>query len=249
MNVGRGRFTRAVCLVWVSLVAATVQATETLMFGYSYHGPPFHIGSDQVLEAGIVKDVSLAIADALSAKADFVNVPVKRVDQIMDSGKVDVLCMYHPHWVKRPDTYVWGPAIFHYREMYVATKDNELEAFDQLKGKVIGTNLGYEYGARTMQMFNSGQANRLEMVETSRLYELLGLRRINALIDSEVSFYYLRKLGLIDRQLMLSELEDAAYDLSCAINRKARLPAAKIVQAMSDLKAQGVFENIYSHYR
>lgn len=237
--------------LWLALsgICGSVQATEKLLFGYSYHGPPFHIGSDLQLKGGILKDVALAIAEAVEASPEFVNVPVKRADDLLTSGKVDLLCLYNPHWLAYPERYVWSTPVADYSEYYIAHRENSFHTYSDLSGKVIGTNLGYNYSPTTMRMFHEGTMQRLEMSEMERMYNLLSKRRIDALIDTDLSFYYLQKQGKIDHRLTLSDVADATYGLSCAISHESPIAPVALQESIQHLKNQNVFQRILNTYR
>ncbi|MCX4026396.1 transporter substrate-binding domain-containing protein [Endozoicomonas sp. SM1973] len=215
----------------LSLIYSLNATSNQVNIGYVEHGPPFHQLTNGKLTGGLVYDVASAIAANTGKQAYFMNLPTNRVDDFLVTGKTAMICFHNPMWVRSPKRFHWGPVMF-YRKEYFIIRNASPDIFDhqQLRGKSIATHLGYTYSKKTMALFKEGLTTRINKQKTALLYRLLKLNRVNALVDNEISFNYLKKQGVASG-LRLSSLVDKKYPLHCAFSKNSPAIAKQLINA------------------
>ncbi|ARU55820.1 ABC transporter periplasmic protein [Oleiphilus messinensis] len=233
-------------------IAIPLAATETtqLKIGFVDAGQPYNIKSGQLLVDGLNYEViQLILKEAKLGSAKIIGLPKLRVAEFLKNGKIQMLCLYSPKWMKSPLEVLWGPIITTFDEHFIILKKRSgIENHSQLIGKTVGGHLGYRYSDRFRTLVQSGQIQRNNYTETNKLYELLFLKRLYAIIDNQFSFTAMLNHESEYNSLRASKLIDKSYPVTCALSRQRKSESLHLLNAMNELKHAGKFDSIIDKY-
>jgi len=210
---------------------------------------PYGQFQDGELVRGIEFDIAHAVARRLQRKVHFVTFPVRRLNQAVQSGEVDLRCHISPAWTDFPERYVWSPALFMLTDVLIGRAGLPApDSLDSLPDQArVSTVLGYRY-RELDAVFASGRLQRDDTVGTENvLRKLTAGRTPYGVTDRLVLDWYRRHTpghGLADWQL---ENSQTAYRCGSPVN--SRVPAAALMRALDQLKSSGELERILARYR
>lgn len=130
-----------------------------LRWGFSpADGMPYVDIVDHQLQGGFTRQLGERVAQRLGLSLRFVETPNRRIDGFMASGHIHVICNSNPEWDSKPERYHWSPALFEEQDVLLQRDDRPaIRDFAELRGKTLGTSLGYVYADDLMQAFAAGK--------------------------------------------------------------------------------------------
>ncbi len=200
--------------------------------------------NDGQISAGIIKDISEAIAHKLGRTAKFISIPGKRVELSLASGEADGVCNVLPGWIK--GDFHWSRPLIPNALIVISHRDAPVvRSLGDLKGKRVGTVLGYRYPGL------EGIVDKVFLREDARTVQQVFMkmeagRNAHAIAERLEFDYELRA----NRELKLREdLVHDTYKTSCAFSRLSKIPFADVEQAIAMLVASGAIDLILARYR
>lgn len=196
------------------------------------------------ISGGIIKDVSEAIARKLGRTARFVSIPGKRVEFTLAAGEADGVCNVLPGWIV--GDFNWSRPLIPNAGLIISHRDAPVvRALADLKGKRVGTVLGYRYPGL------EGVIDKVFMREDARtvqqVFLKMGAGRNAHAIAERLEFEYEMRTN---KELKLREdLVFETYRTSCAFSRHSKIPFAEVEAAVGALFAGGAIDAIVARYR
>ncbi len=200
--------------------------------------------ADGKLSNGIIKDVSEAIAHKLGRTPKFASIPGKRVEYTLAAGEADGVCNVLPGWIK--GDFHWSRPLIPNAGIIISHRDAPVvRALADLKGKRVGTVLGYRYPGL------EGVIDTVFLREDARtvqqVFMKMGAGRNAHAIAERLEFEYEVRTN---KALKLREdLVFETYKTSCAFSKLSKVPFAEIEQAIAALNASGAIDAIVARYR
>jgi len=86
--------------------------------------------------------------------------------------------------VHDPQRFHWSPPLYSEEDVRLThSQQPSIQSLEDLKGKVLGTQLGYVYSAPLMQAFAEQRITRQDVRDLSTSLNLLRKQRLDAVID------------------------------------------------------------------
>lgn len=233
-----------------SLVALEVKEPKIVFSFGSHNSAPYAIANGSNLVGGVIWDIANELADELNAQAVFVNIPRKRQEKYLSDGDIDVLLISNPKWLGSKGGLVWSEALFEESNVVVTLADPLLtiKSKQDLHGLDIGTIRGYKY-----QLIESDVAEnlitRFDVRELEANFGKLSLARIDALIDSSILVNYQLSQKKDSHRFKIAPLVISKHQIYAAISPLSSVDPKRIVEALKELKDQGVIEAIMQKYK
>lgn len=238
----------------IMLAPWQTQASEKAPLVFSYWtkaSAPFIFVEDGELASGIIKDIGEHLGKTFNRKVSFLELPSKRIEPYLISGEVDFDCITNPVWKDSPDAYLWSPVLFSGADRFIvrSAQESDIQEFADLKGKILGIYNGYVYNPKIMQMMAQDEVISVKADSVEKGMYLLGLKRIDALIDFGIILrYQLKNLENRD-DFRIATLPADEFDLFCAYSPKTDLSNEQIDQAFKTLSNDGAIDAILQKYR
>lgn len=206
--------------------------------------PPLLFEKEEEL-TGIVPEYTRALIEFLGHKGSMSLLPRNRIIKYFHQGSADFLCYASYAWADERDTYNWADTLFTKREWILgpAPMPKEIKG---LKGKTIGTMLGYFY-PDLEKMFKDGSLHREDgPSEEANLIKLRNNHLEYLIVDEVFLNYYKKHNPDIEKgreRLLLRE-----YPVSCALSKKGRVTVKDLNKAIAKLKSSGKLQEIFKKY-
>jgi ABC-type amino acid transport substrate-binding protein len=207
------------------------------------NAPPLDMFKDGELVSGIVKDIGDAVATRMSLQAVYVSLPRKRIEEAILSGEVDAICYASPAWY--PRGLRWSSSVIENDDLIVSSPEvPALTAVAQLRGKTIGTVLGFVYPQLDGQIGN----HYLRDEAPTAAYSLRKLRqgRIDyAIVDSLTLGWEARANPAVKK---LPTLVLADNHAQCALAETSSIAFTSFNKAVDSLLQDGTIAHILGRY-
>lgn len=203
---------------------------------------------------GIYVDTIRLVCKRLNIQPEFRLYPWKRCIQMVKTGKADAI--FPPFFTKERAGFLYFPSepMSYTRNVVFARKNSRLivEHLDDLKGLLVGVNLGYSYGSE----FDTYKENLTLDISIDEKMQILKLsrespKRIDVAVVSEEPFMFLaKKLGyseLFEIVHILSE-QPSYIAFSKATGETGRLLSEKFYDILYKLKNEGEIKKIEDSY-
>lgn len=210
-------------------------------------GPFWVINQKQKTHNGIFADVLDEISRITDYK--FVNygyLPPKRIRRLFENGDVQIECCISPTWrasVKEIDTQLWTDPVLRTQEVLIFPK-NLAFPFHQpsdLKGKTIGTILGYGYHLENIFI-------RYDVPKPMNLVKLVAKNRLPAAILNLQETLYLMRDNPLREKIEISENYFSDLSLHMRVHRKNSYMIGPLNQAIRQIIDQGTLDKIVNRY-
>lgn len=225
------------------LTLALGTSAEELRWGFaSADGMPYVEVHEQELRGGFTYRLGNAVGQRLGLQTRFVETPNKRIEEFMLRGRIHVICNANPLWVQDPQRFHWSPPLYSEEDVLLTHKQQPtIQSLEDLNGKVLGTQLGYVYSAPLMQAFAEQRVTRQDVRDLSTSLNLLRKQRLDAVIDMRrpISFQLAKRP---DIPLNISPWVIERYDMHCSYSPLLPVEAARLDQALLELREQGHIE-------
>ncbi len=184
-------------LLFVFLIPAASSTPENKQIVVGFNNvawPPYLIAESNGKMHGILIDVMKAIASKHGFSIKIKPLPEKRALRGIASGDIDTYAKAK-EWVADPEAYLWTDPIVESTDLLIFPKGHpvKFQTADDLKGKRIGTILGYRYPLLEPH-FADGRIERDDVKKDSlMLRKLLRNRDDAAVINKLVAFWVMRQ--------------------------------------------------------
>lgn len=230
------------------LILFTPLLGDTLRIAFgSYNAAPFvFLDSPTSISGGLFKD----IADSISARTGlhyiFVNIPRKRLEKKLINGEVDLYLKMNPKWASDSTLFYWSTPLFMENDILLSQRDRPFQNDKSLTGVKVGTILGFQYPTLNKK-FSNGTLVRNDAYSLQANIGKLKLRRIDALVDSEILIlYYLKKT---DTNLFYIDPSPIATHTVHGMISKSTQNHSQILTTLEELQQSGAIEKILKKYR
>jgi len=231
-------------------VAKTDSPELKISFGV-HNAEPYAFINKGKLEAGIIKDISEALSQKLGIKVSYINVPRKRLEAYLKSGKTHIVFMSNPAWVKNADDFYWSIPLFQQSDIFVVDSQRAfpINKFSDLYGKRLGTISGYHY-ENLDQDLQDGKIIRDDVSDLATNFKKLQSGRIDSLVDANILVDYYLKKHSAKHKFIVTEKAASINDNYAMFTRKP-LPIdyERINAELLQLKESGKIDEIIARYR
>lgn len=238
-------------LVTFSLALSSMNVNaEPLRFSYwPEASAPFVELDDGELTGGIIKGIGDALGLALGHDVGYIKLPTPRIEPFLVSGEVDVDCVTNPKWKASPERYHWSPPLFSSADRFLIRKgvEHEINTFADLHGRTLGIYQNYIYHPEITQMINNGDIATVNLHDLEKGITLLGLDRIDALIDFELTLRHQLKQSTKLSDFTLAKHPADTFELHCAYSKSTHLEHDTMQQAFEDLLTNGGLDGLLKH--
>ncbi len=248
MQEDRG-LTKTLMAVFLAAFAATAIGAQTLIIGFNDgNAEPYAFISGGMINGGIIKDIGDAVAKELNVKVEYKQSTANRIKVEVKEGTIHVLPIFNPAWWPTPGDFNWTSPLFPETNIFVTSKAKPfaINGFDDLKGKRIGTILGYYYPTLD-PYFKKGEMIRDDGSSLQQNFDKLKAGRIDALVDSNIILSY--KLKSLGADFQASSFAAASQDVYFGLSKTLPVDGAKLLAAFEKIKKSGLIDSILKKYR
>lgn len=228
----------ATCLCVLLLAGSALAATKTLVVASNPTWPPMEFLDDNKNIIGYDRDIMTAIAEELGMKAEFRNIAWDGIFASLESGQANAIASCVTITDKRKKAYVFSDPYYEVHQAIVVAKDSKIASSGDLKGKVVGVQIGT----------TAIEALRKMNVEfTLRTYDEVGLvfedmrnGRLDAVVcDDPVARYYAtRKKGYENLMKVAFLTNDVEY-IGFVFSKDNAELAAQVNKGLKAIRANG----------
>jgi polar amino acid transport system substrate-binding protein len=194
---------------------------------------------------GIVSEYSMLLVEFLGRKGIVTVLPRNRLASYLIKGTVDFLCYTNKDWTDERDSLLWANPLFIKREVILGPSPMPKQLIE-LKGKIIGTMLGYLYPKLDEHFRNKVIYREDGPNEESNLNKLLNAH-IEYIITDEIYLdHYKKKHPNIDMGRERLPLQQ--YPITCSLSKNGSVTVQELNKAIGKLKASKKLEGIFSKY-
>lgn len=225
---------------------------KPVLYGFNdTNSPPFLIYDNSkenpTILGGVFFDIGLEIGKKLKRPVKFMLSPRKRLDSGLAEGRIEIVCYNAEAWAGEfAKEYKWSLPIFKHSNYVVSNSkfkgSSELKTIKDLKGKTIGTTLGFVY-PNLMPYFKDGSVIREDVLSGSANISKLNAARIPFILLNNLEYNYYKKTN--------PDLQRAPFDIDpmlvkCAVSKKSDLKIEDLNAAIIELKRTGRLQKIFS---
>lgn len=212
-------------------------------------GPPIAFLADNRLTGGLSKEIGEALAHELGTNVEFIVVPRKRIEPLIEAGKAQITCNANPKWYKHPQRLQWTKEIYPQVERLISLKPlPDIHYVNELTGKKISTIRGYTYPALAYLWLNH-RASHLPESRLELMIRAIQRRLADVAVVSELEFAYWAKNHPIDaQQLKLHPITVTSIPTMCAVSQHSSITVAQLNQAIDRLHHSGQLKAILKRY-
>ncbi|MFC4258823.1 substrate-binding periplasmic protein [Marinobacter lacisalsi] len=212
--------------------------------------PPYLIVSPEHEYSGIAYDVVTRIAERMGYRVEALEIPRKRVDNLLQEGVVDATLRAR-EWTREPDNFLFTDTIVPIREVFFTTTDSSFhfQGLDKLSDVTLVTPLGYHY-PQLKPLFDSGALERYEVSRDRDIFTfMLHGRNIDAgVADLLVGQWLIRQHGW-QGKFRHSEQAISEFNYRLMVRPDWALFAERFNKQLEQMKASGELEQILDQYR
>lgn len=212
-------------------------------------GMPYGEFENEHMTGGLVYDLAHAISEKHKLTPEFILLPRNRVDDGAKNHEYDVRCYVTPEWIKDQSIYSWGEPLFEISDVVVGSLNiQKINTLADLKGKRIGTVLGYIYPSLEKQ-FNDGSVEREDAENQKSVLQKLARGRTGYAITNSFAFEYFLKSSKEKNQFANWQMKISSSKFYCAILKSDTINAKGLINTIRKLKKDGTLERILNKYR
>lgn len=194
---------------------------------------------------GVVPEYTQALLDLLGAKGTVSLLPHYRALNSLRSGRADFSCYSNRDWDDKPNELAWSEMLFYKREVILGPAPMPKHLKD-LKGKTIGTMLGYKY-PNLEPFFKSKALLREDAPNDVANFSKMQTKRIEYLVVDEVFLDYAKK-DFPQLEHGRERLFVQQYPVNCSMSKKSSVSVAALNEAIGKLKSSGKLEAIFKKH-
>lgn len=233
-----------IALACFLLLASGKAFSADILLGYGSHfDEPYAVVEDGELVDGWVLMTAEALSNVMETPVSPVAIPRKRSSVMISEGDLDLYCFTNPTWAKEMKSVAWSEQLFDVSNMVIA-KNRVAKAIRSqydLRGFYIGTIFGYNYHSLT-PFFDHGQIQRVDTKSFEQNLKMLKNERVEAaIIPDTVAENMLVRLGM-EEDYSAAPYMVSKRSLHCAVSTSNRYNHDRLIEAINELKKNGVFE-------
>lgn len=233
---------------------ADATAGQPLIVSFGSHdAEPYAIIQNELLIGGIIKDIMDEVGKITQINIRYRNVPRKRMDLFLLSGKIHVRLVSSPRWYTKQEKekYRWSVPLFQEFGRYVVlAKDAFLITdIDDLIGRRLGTILGYQYPDALMERFIDREIVRADAKTLEANFTRLGKNWVDCLIDADILIKYYLKKHQAHEKFLISKKIVNSYNIQAMISRQTPVSIARVNAAFKQMKDSGKIQQILDKYK
>lgn len=195
--------------------------------------PPYLILDNAGGEArGLAIDLCRKVAERLGHGADVRLAPPKRLPELVRAGDVDMVCHVAPAWYAYPDDLWFGRRLYTADNVFIAAHGAPSICEQCPLPREVATVIGYEYGDRMRQGFDSGTVSRRDVRSEENVFRLVEHSRVPYGIISEYTFRYFAK-GKHDLAIKGSV---ARFNITVGVPRTGLISEAELKIASASIR-------------
>lgn len=247
------RLVRRHLAYWLSLPLALMSGTalaeeDPLRFSIIESGvmPMVQIRDGQAVD-GILRDLSMSLADKVGRQARLLVLPRMRVHRALLNGEIDVRCYVNPDWLTDSyPGYLWSAPFMVQRDLLVSRSAQPV-APEGLAGQSIGTVLGFNYPTLNA-LFDNGQLRRNDARTQGLVLRKLAAGRYDYAISNELALLWFNR-GRSEADKLHEVHELTRDEVACLVRDAPDLPTQAVLEAMRRMQENGEFTAILQRYR
>lgn len=238
-----------ILIIFSSAIISAVSAEEkTITFNIGPDGyPPYMIKSNSGHPTGIMVDVLEYITKKKGYRVVESNIPRKRVEQWLLSGKLDVTARAK-EWTENPDLFVFTTPIVQCSEVIFVRKGSGINRLEDLFGKRMGTRLGY-YHKDLEPYFRDKRIVRENAPNEWAMFKMLEQGRVDAVSCVELVGQWTIRQNHWEGRFSILKKEVSSYGYRLMFSTKWRPFVQQFNEEFEEMKKNGELDKILSKYR
>lgn len=241
---------RTLCLILLcfSVLPAAIASEPVRAIVSDSNTPPYAIfNADNVLQAGLSKDIIDELARQLNRPVQYLNLPRARVEPWLLQGEADIACFLNPDWVAQPEQLLWTDALFSTQQLMVRLRDAmPVSAVQHLAGKRVGTTRGFTY-PELEQVFRSGDVIRDDAHSLESNLFRLKQGRLDIVMTVDLSYHFYVKTSH-DQSFAADPLWSAPPAVYCGLSKHNPAGAQQLNAALSRMVQSGFIQRRLTFY-
>ncbi len=230
------------------LASSMAFAKETLHVGMANSdGPPIILMTNNQVTGGLWKEIGQALAHELGTNATFSVFPRKRIEPLLEGGRIHITCNANPVWFTHPHQLNWTTEIYPQVERLISLASvPDIHQLRALKGKKISIIRGYSYPT-VSYLWTSNHIHTEPRPEQMIRAVQKGLTDLA--IVSELEFTYWAKLYPNEvKMLKVHPIIVTSRPTMCAVAKNSPVTAIQMNQAITRLQQKGRLSAILKSY-
>lgn len=234
------------------LVSGVAFGADEFVIGINEgNGEPYAIRDGETLKGGIIKDFGEALSAETKIPVKFKFTSRKRIEAELKDGSVTAACIHNPNWTKERDALQWSVPLFKEEKWLMVNKAKPLpiKAIGDLKGKKVGTILGFYYPKELSSMFASKGASREDVSSLNQNFDKLEKGRIDTFVDSNLQVLYHLKTTNSASKFEKADLILETVEIHCGITKNTKISLDAVNKGIEAMKTKGTMDAILKKYR
>ncbi len=236
-----------ILLILLFLLSALQGDTLSVAFGEYNDEPLIFTDSSGAVTGGIFAEIMDSLSSRSNTDYRLRNIPRKRLEQYLISGKLDLYLKMNPKWVSDSTHFLWSVPLFQENDILVSRSSQPLQFNDSLQHKKIGTILGFYYPT-LQQKFESGLLIRTDAHSFKANMGKLKLNRVDAVVDSDILILFKIKEELDAKSYFIAPQKVASHSVHAIVSKTA-YRKKELLSVLKELRDDGTIDSILQKYR
>lgn len=200
--------------------------------------PPMAVIVQRQLTGGYLYTLGSDIAQRLNTEPEFIIIPAKRVESLLLSRAIDIVCHVHPAWLDTPAKFRWTQTIYEVSGHIISLKSiPDIRTIHDLSGKKISTVLGYSYPSLAY-LWNKNKATRFDEKNIDQMLRALRKRITDVAIVQDKEFDAWSKRHPQDTTLYkIHPFSLGTRATMCAVSPKSPFSVEQINKAIASFRS------------
>ncbi len=226
------------------LYVQSAPADELVMIAPLNQSMPYARFEGGKITAGIIKDISEAIAQRAGKRITFASVSGTQVSNALIEGTVDGICHVRPHWID--GEHHWSRELIPDAELIASHLDAPvIRTLADLRDRPVGTVVKYRY-PRVEQVLGMRMKRDDAPTMEENLRKMMGTGPRHTIMGRNTLRYQMKT----NKSLRLRpDLVFAEFRSQCAFSTKSGHAMADLDKAIKTLVDDGSIETILARYR
>jgi ABC-type amino acid transport substrate-binding protein len=235
-----------------AVLSLQIQAGGILKIGVSdSDAPPIVVltPDNQALASGLIKELGDALAGELGMKAQYVVIARKRVENTIETGKVNIVCNANPEWYGNATRLGWTREFYPQVERALSLREApDIRQVDEMVGKRIGTIRGYSYPTLE-HLWAVGRTTRVDEPRLDLLVKSLQKKLTDIAISSELELAWWAKSNPQEARAFKQHPLTVTYmPTMCAVAPHSSVSTEKLNQGIEAMRRSGKLKAILKSY-
>ncbi len=200
------------------------------------------------LKGGAVKEFMDALAEKMGRRPSYLTLPRKVVDGAAKKGSIDARCYVMESWVEDSAAYEWSKPMFDIVNVIAFPIGvTPVKKLEDLKGKTLGTVLGYRYPSLDPLFVEDGIKRSDAISETANIQKLIVGRTQYAIVEASEFAWHLKSKGK-EKFNTKDFFEIERYPVKCAVVKNGAIAIQDMDRAIDKLRQEGFFKKLTTKY-